>query len=33
MNSDLEENGLLDGYEGLGIGFVPRGPIGMGIFG
>jgi aryl-alcohol dehydrogenase-like predicted oxidoreductase len=30
MNSDPEENELLDTCEELGIGFVPWGPIGMG---
>ena len=30
MNRDPEKNGLLEICEELGIGFVPRGPIGMG---
>jgi aryl-alcohol dehydrogenase-like predicted oxidoreductase len=31
MNRDPEQNGLLDTCEELGIGFVPWGPIGMGV--
>jgi len=31
MNRDPEKNGLLDTCEELGIGFVPWGPIGMGV--